>query len=82
MLTLILFPFKILEGIILVSYVNINLHIPGGQTGGRSCVTQVTLCTEGTYCLPVPLLYLNPGESSAVMFPINGFRDITQCPGD
>jgi len=56
MLTLFLFPFKILEGIILVSYLNINLHIPGGQTRGRSCVTQGTLYTEGTFCLPVPTL--------------------------
>jgi len=51
MLTIFLFLFKSLEGIILVSYLNINLHIPGGQTGVS--VTQVTVCIEGTYCLPV-----------------------------
>jgi len=38
------------------SYLSINLHISGGQTGGRSCVTQVTLCVDGTYCLSVPTL--------------------------
>jgi len=56
MLTLFLFSFKILEGIILFSYLNINFHISGGQSGGRGYVTQVTVCVEGTYCLPVSTL--------------------------
>jgi len=42
--------------IFLVSYLNINLHTPGGQTGGRDCETQVNLCVEDTYCLTVPTL--------------------------
>jgi len=29
-----------------------------------------------------PQLYLNPGDSSAVMFTVKWFRDITHCPGD
>jgi len=40
------------------------------------------LIIEGTYCLPVPTFVPQSGESSAVTFTINWFRDITQCPGD
>jgi hypothetical protein len=43
------------------AYLSINLHISGGQTGGRGCVTQVTLCVDGTYCLSVPTLVPQSG---------------------
>jgi len=29
-----------------------------------------------------PHLYPSPGEFSAVMFTVNGYRDITQCSGE
>ena len=43
-------PFMILYGIIFVSYLNINLHIPGGQRVRKGYVTQVRFSVEDTYC--------------------------------
>jgi len=48
------------------AYLNINLHVPTGQKGGMSCVTQVTVCDGGTCFLPVPNLFLKSGQSTRV----------------
>jgi len=62
------------------AYLSINLHISGGQTGGRSGWHRLPSVLMAPTDHQFPPLYLNPAESSVVTFPVNGFQEITQCP--
>jgi len=65
---------------LLPTLILISTHLEGKQVEGAVWRRWPVLKAPTVY--QFPRLYLNPGESSAITFPVEWFRDITQCPED